>query len=62
MTSKIEKNSETWRSVDKWATDRLEKYRRQLEADGRTEAEYSQLRARIAEMKALLNLPTEEQQ
>ena len=58
--SKIEKQTETWRTVEAWATGRLAKYRRQLECDGRQEQDYAQLRARIAELSALLNLPTEE--
>lgn len=58
--SKIEKQTETWRTVEEWATGRLAKYRSRLECDGRSEQDYAQLRARIAELSALLNLPTEE--
>lgn len=58
--SKIEKHSQTWRTVEVWATGRLDQYRKRLETEGRTELEYAQLRARIAELCALLNLPTED--
>ncbi len=57
---KIEKHSDTWRSVVVWATDRRERYRRMLEVNGKTEMEYAQLRARIEQMTALLDLPTKE--
>ena len=58
---KIEKHSDTWRSVEVWATDRRERYRRLLEVNGKTELEYAQLRAKIEQMSALLDLPTKEQ-
>lgn len=58
---RLEKHSDTWRSVEKWATDRLNKYRLLLEVNGKSELEYAQLRARISEMKSLLDLPTKEQ-
>lgn len=59
----IEASSTTWRSVEEWATDRREKYRKQLEAEGREPWEYAQLRAKIKELGALLDLknPTQEQ-
>lgn len=57
----IEKHSNTWRSVESWATDRLTKYRHQLEVNGKSELEYAQLRAKVAELRALLDLPTKEQ-
>lgn len=53
---KIEKHSDTWRAVEEWATPRLEKYRRQLETEGRTEAAYASLRGKISELSALLDL------
>lgn len=59
---KLDIHNETWRSVKAWATDRRDKYRRQNETNGRSELEYAQLRARLAELEALLTLPTEETQ
>lgn len=59
---KIERNSDTWRLVDSWATDRLSEYRKQLEGNGGTELHYAQLRAKVAVLKALLDLPAQEHQ
>lgn len=57
---KIEPNSDTWRTVESWATGRLTEHRKKLEANGGTELAYAQHRARIAELKALLDLPAQE--
>lgn len=65
MSRGIEKHSDTWRTVEEWATGRLEKYRRQLETDHRSAEEYASLRGKIAELKALLesaNPPKEQKQ
>jgi hypothetical protein len=60
----IERNSDTWRTVESWITGRLEKYRKQLESTDRTELQYAQLRGHIIELRALLDLakPTKEHQ
>lgn len=63
MTTRIERQSETWRTVETWATGRLEKYRKQLESTDRTELQYAELRGKIAELRALLETanPAKEQ-
>ena len=59
----IDKQSSAWRTVEEWATGRLEKHRRKVETDGKSEADYAALRAKIKTLTALLSLtkPTQEQ-
>lgn len=53
----IDRHSGTWTEVKDWAEDRLRDCRDALEVPGTPDDRSDELRGRIAELKALLDLP-----
>lgn len=55
----IDRNSRTWRAIQRWAAARIEKYRDRIEIPETGDRETQELRGRIAELRAMTGLTDE---